>query len=649
VEWATTMNNLAFAYSKLPSGDRETNLRQAIEHCQAALRVRTADSFPFDCLQTLHILGELYFSDKAWGQALESYTQAVTVAEQIREAALQESERHRVLAESSVVFERAVLSAVRTTQYSLALALTERGKTRNLADHLWQREVKPQGVSESEWQKYQWRLSAARGLERQLSTTPLVEADSQSRRERGSPRSVRSDIEKLIDYRIAITETENRFRQADPGYLPFASPLEIKDITGLAAIANAVIIEFRVTHEGTYVFLVGPEDQEVTPDQVIEIQDFIDEALWQMLVQFEGNTPAAGWLVKYELYRDRPRDWLDEWLACVERTTGEVYKRLFAQVHERLRQRYPKARRLILVPNKGLNLLPLHACWWENETGQRRYLLDDYEIAYTPSCQVLKHCLAREQANGAPAHSLFAVQNPDGSLPFSDWEVEEVCKFFPAEQQRILAGAQATAEAVKEHVSFGEEKLFSCHGLFDLTEVEKSRLVLYEDGSLTVRDVVPMDLSGTWLAVMSACETGLTDHRDIIDEYQGQPAAFLVAGAQTVVPSLWAVTDFSTALLMQRFHTNMYENKVDKASSLGEAQCWLRDLNLKEAETILHPKLDQFILEGKIQATEAVGIKFLLRERAKASQGRPFANPHWWAAFQCVGAGWKVSDSLKEQ
>jgi len=303
------------------------------------------------------------------------------------------------------------------------------------------------------------------------------------------------------------------------------------------------------------------------------------------------------------------------------------------------------------VPNKGLNLLPLHACWWEQETGERRYLLDDYEIAYTPSCQVLKRCLAREQVNGAPARSLFAVQNPDGSLPFSDWEVEEVCQFFPAEQRRVLAGAQATAEVVKELVSFGEEKLFSCHGLFDLTDVEKSRLMLHQDGSLSVRDVVPMDLSGTWLVVKSACETGLTDYRDIIDEYQGLPAAFLVAGAQTVVPSLWAVNDFSTALLMQRFHANLYENEMDKASALCEAQRWLRDLSVEEVQSILETKKQELtgLSKQRMAAVDVVTAQFHLKDRAKDSQGRPFANPYWWGAFQCVGAGWKMNDSMREQ
>ena len=79
-----------------------------------------------------------------------------------------------------------------------------------------------------------------------------------------------------------------------------------------------------------------------------------------------------------------------------------------------------------------------------------------------------------------------------------------------------------------------------------------------------------LQLDGTWLAVMSACETWLTEIQDMVDEYQGLAAAFLVTGAQTVVASLWAVDDFSTALLMRRFH----QKSVQRASGEGAGfQC----------------------------------------------------------------------------
>ncbi len=45
-EWATTQNNLGNAYSDLPTGDQGENLRLAIEHYEAALRVYTEEAAP---------------------------------------------------------------------------------------------------------------------------------------------------------------------------------------------------------------------------------------------------------------------------------------------------------------------------------------------------------------------------------------------------------------------------------------------------------------------------------------------------------------------------------------------------------------------------------------------------------------------------
>jgi tetratricopeptide (TPR) repeat protein len=523
--WAVTMNNLATAYSNLPTGDRAENLRRAIACYAAALRVQTPEQLPVDCLRTLHNLGSLYFGQGDWQNALAASLQAVETTEQIRWVALSETERRRVFQEAHVVFERAILCSLRTAKYDLALTLIERGKSRNLADHLWQREIKPNGVLEEAWKTYQGRLMIAREIERILST-PSSSGMAPSDRAGAVP--VRETLDQLRALRQEISECEARFREADPNYLPFARPLELKEIGALASAADSVLIVFRVTQEGSYLFLLGPKEKEITPDQVVSLREFGDEALGRMLIETENGAPTGGWLVKYELFRTgQLSSW--EWLACVEETTRALYERLLTPLHQRLQARYPEARRLILIPNKGLNLLPLHAGWWE-ENGERRALLDDYEISYAPSCQVLKRCLSREPAYGAPAANLFAVQNPDGTLPFPDWEVEEVSKFFGDEHQLILRGPEATEEGVKERMTFGEEKLFSCHGVFDLNDVEQSRLELHGGGRLSVRDIVPIDLKGTWLVVMSACETGLTDHRDLIDEYQGFPSAFLVAG-----------------------------------------------------------------------------------------------------------------------
>jgi CHAT domain-containing protein len=248
-------------------------------------------------------------------------------------------------------------------------------------------------------------------------------------------------------------------------------------------------------------------------------------------------------------------------------------------------------------------------------------------------------CLAREAQHPGRARTLLAVQNPDGSLPFADWEVESAASHFPETHRTVLAGAAATKAAVLGALPSGEEKLLSTHGWFDIRNVANSHLVLHA-GKLTLEEIVPLDLRGTWLAVMSACMTGMTDVQEAMDEYYGLSAAFLVAGAQTVVSSLWAVDDVATALLMQRVHRNLYKGGLEKASALREAQIWLRDLSAEEALALLEAKQRELMTSPRMAAVNARKALFQIRDRG----AKPFAHPYWWAAFQCIGAGWAPVD-----
>ena len=79
------------------------------------------------------------------------------------------------------------------------------------------------------------------------------------------------------------------------------------------------------------------------------------------------------------------------------------------------------------------------------------------------------------------------------------------------------------------------------------------------DGVLTAMEVLALNLSGTQLVVLSACETGVGEIHAGEGVY-GLRRSFQEAGVKSVVNSLWPVSDEGTRRLMTEFYTQMFKH-----------------------------------------------------------------------------------------
>lgn len=320
-------------------------------------------------------------------------------------------------------------------------------------------------------------------------------------------------------------------------------------------------------------------------------------------------------------------------LARPERDPTEASRELDALVMEPVRRLVGSRRVLYVSPDQKLNLVPFEAL--VDEEGQ--HLIERFRVRYVTSGRELVRPDRPTHDGptvliGAPAfgpteaaqrgRSSLGLMFP--SLPAAEQEIALLAELL--HRPRALVGAAATEEAFKALVR-PRVLHVATHGFFvgdegqvgagtrgvktvrlseedpsAMTPLLRSGLALAganegrsgaeEDGVLTALEASSLDLRGTELVVLSACETGLgAAHSG--DGVYGLRRAVTLAGAETLVMSLWKVDDEATRDLMVGFYRRLSEG-AGRADALRDVQ-----LAMRKDPTRSHPYYwASFIVSG---------------------------------------------------
>jgi CHAT domain-containing protein/Tfp pilus assembly protein PilF len=227
-------------------------------------------------------------------------------------------------------------------------------------------------------------------------------------------------------------------------------------------------------------------------------------------------------------------------------------------------------RQLLIVPDSVLNYVPFAAL----PVGKEQFLGDQFTITYLPAAAALGR---DPKAHG---RKLLAMAPSDAHLPNATGEVRGIGEIFGADS-RVIVGKEATKTLFKEIAGNYDYLHLATHGSLNRNAPSLSALELepdsQNDGRLEVYEIAGMKLHAR-LITLSACETGLgTGYFTETpggDEFVGLTRAFLSAGGQNVLASLWAVNDQSSRDLMVRFYRHLLNSSG--AEALATAQRELR-------------------------------------------------------------------------
>jgi CHAT domain-containing protein/Tfp pilus assembly protein PilF len=345
---------------------------------------------------------------------------------------------------------------------------------------------------------------------------------------------------------------------------------------------NQAIVEYTITDSLLYIFTLTHKDTEMHTFP-------IDRSFHQLLTTYIDDFQSE--FLDYDNYTHQAHQ-LYQYL--IEPLTSVTNKK-----------------ELIIIPDRQLGLISFESLLTKPAT-QRNfkkldYLIYDHVISYSFTAAMLT---GKEEALSAEQHMLAMAPAYPGNdylniFHNTEKEIEIIDKKF---RTTTFTGSKATKEAFLNNYPDKRMIHLAMHGEMD-TANNSTRLVFYPDGEhlLFSGDLYGLDLDAE-LVVLSACNTG----RGMLRGGEGILSLgrdFLMAGAESVIYSLWDADSKADKEIYKRFYTRLNRG-MSSAKALHKAK--KEYLKRADAYTASPLRWSNHIIAGKPGAIYQVNRWYLL-------------------------------------
>jgi CHAT domain-containing protein len=171
-------------------------------------------------------------------------------------------------------------------------------------------------------------------------------------------------------------------------------------------------------------------------------------------------------------------------------------------------------------------------------------------------------------------HSLVEVQSIDSLLNLYGHNAQLFTNSEASEESfKMLSGQNSSIIHIATHGMFDDKKdqyadPMRCSYLLlagannSFIDPVKNNEIVGQDGILTASEISALDLRGTDLVILSACNTAQGEVTS--DGVFGLQRAFKQAGAQTIIMTLWSIYDQSTSEFMLSFYKCLLDGKTKR-------------------------------------------------------------------------------------